>query len=111
MFLETICDQMQTLDEEYTIAQTDDHYRATRLLAYLAREDHPIKQFSWGRIFHTYFIPKYFKFVVGNKTSLSELIENRNGTELLRKLVKDRYCIPEGMNLVMISNGMNNETI
>ncbi|CAF1040042.1 unnamed protein product [Adineta ricciae] len=87
MSLETIYDQMQTLDEEYTIAQTDDHYRATRLLAYLAREDHPIKQFSWG-----------------NKTSLSELIENRNSTELLRKLVKDRYCIPEGMNLVMISN-------
>lgn len=111
MLSEAIYDQMQTLDEEYTIAQTDDHYRATRLLAYLARQDHPIKQFSWGRILNTYLVQKYLELLVGNKTSLSELIENRNSTELLRKLVKDRYCIPEGMNLVMISNGMKDKSI
>ena len=25
--------------------------------------------------------------------------------EVLKQLVRDRYCLPEGMNLVMISNG------
>ncbi|CAF1499829.1 unnamed protein product, partial [Adineta steineri] len=75
------------IDEENMIAQIDDHYRATRLLTYLARENHPIKQFSWG-----------------NKLSLKELIENTNSTTVLKQFVKDRYCIPEGMNLVMISN-------
>jgi hypothetical protein len=45
---ETIYDQIQIIDDENTIAQFDDHYRATRLLAYLAGENHPIQQFSWG---------------------------------------------------------------
>ncbi|CAF0838635.1 unnamed protein product [Adineta steineri] len=87
MSLETIHDQIQIIDEENMIAQIDDHYRATRLLTYLARENHPLKQFSWG-----------------NKLSLKELIENTNSTTVLKQFVKDRYCIPEGMNLVMISN-------
>lgn len=42
---------------------------------------------------------------LGNKKSLNDLIENSNNTTILKQLVKDRYCIPEGMNLVMISNG------
>ncbi len=49
MLSETIDDQIKIIDDESTIAQFDDHYRATRLLAYLARENHPIAQFSWGK--------------------------------------------------------------
>ncbi|CAF4366634.1 unnamed protein product, partial [Adineta steineri] len=75
MSLETIHDQIQIIDEENMIAQIDDHYRATRLLTYLARENHPIKQFSWG-----------------NKFSVKELIENTNSTTVLKQFVKDRYC-------------------
>jgi len=44
-------------------------------------------------------------FFEGNKKSLRELIENTNSTTILKQFVNDRYCIPEGMNLVMISNG------
>ncbi len=44
-------------------------------------------------------------FFLGNKKSLKELIENTNNTTILKQLIKDRYYIPEGMNLVMISNG------
>jgi len=49
MLSETINDQIKNIDDECTIAQFDDHYRATRLLTYLARENHPIGQFSWGK--------------------------------------------------------------
>ena len=28
-----------------------------------------------------------------------------DSSEVLKQLVRDRYCVPEGMNLVMISNG------
>jgi len=49
MLSETINDQIKIIDDESSIAQFDDHYRATRLLASLARENHPIKQFSWGK--------------------------------------------------------------
>ncbi len=48
MLSETIYDQIQIIDDESTIAQFDDHYRATRLLAHLAAENYPIKNFSWG---------------------------------------------------------------
>jgi hypothetical protein len=48
MSSEIIYDQIQTIEDENTIAQFDDHYRASRLLAHLAREDHPIAQFPWG---------------------------------------------------------------
>ena len=48
MLSETIYDQIQIIDDESKIAQFDDHYRATRLLAHLATENHPIKNFSWG---------------------------------------------------------------
>ena len=41
----------------------------------------------------------------GNKKSLKELIETQDSTAILKQFVKDRYCVPEGMNLVMISNG------
>ena len=41
----------------------------------------------------------------GNKTSLKDLIENVNNSTILKQFVKDQYCVPEGMNLVMISNG------
>lgn len=47
------------------------------------------------------------QFSLGNKLSLKELIANPNSTVILKQFVKDRYCIPEGMNLVMISNGKN----
>ncbi|CAF4406858.1 unnamed protein product, partial [Rotaria socialis] len=87
MLSETIFDQIQIIDEESTIAQFDDHYRASRLLAHLAKENHPIRNFSWG-----------------NKTSLKDFVSNVNSTTILKQLVKDRYCIPEGMNLVMISD-------
>ncbi|CAF1382370.1 unnamed protein product [Rotaria magnacalcarata] len=87
MLSETIFDQVQVIDEESTIAQFDDHYRASRLLAHLAKENHPIRNFSWG-----------------NKKSLKEFASNVNSTTILKQLVKDRYCIPEGMNLVMISD-------
>ncbi|CAF4635126.1 unnamed protein product [Rotaria sp. Silwood1] len=84
---ETIHDQIQLIDDECTIAQFDDHYRASRLLAYLAKENHPIRNFSWG-----------------NKKSLKEFIANNNSSTILKQFVRDRYCVPEGMNLVMISN-------
>ncbi|CAF1546605.1 unnamed protein product, partial [Rotaria sordida] len=84
---ETIYDQIQIIDDESTIAQFDDHYRASRLLAYLAKENHPIRNFSWG-----------------NKKSLKEFITNNNSSIILKQFIKDRYCVPEGMNLVMISN-------
>lgn len=48
---ETIDNQIQIIDEECNIAQFDDHYRASRLLAYLADENHPIRNFSWGKNF------------------------------------------------------------
>ena len=32
-------------------------------------------------------------------------MENSDHTAILKRFVKDRYCVPEGMNLVMISNG------
>jgi secreted Zn-dependent insulinase-like peptidase len=48
MLSETINDQIKIIDDESSIAQFDDHYRATRLLASLAKENHPIRQFSWG---------------------------------------------------------------
>jgi secreted Zn-dependent insulinase-like peptidase len=48
MLSETINDQIKILNDECNIAQFDDHYRATHLLASLARENHPIRQFSWG---------------------------------------------------------------
>jgi hypothetical protein len=103
MLSETINDQIKNIDDECTIAQFDDHYRTTRLLTYLARENHPIGQFSWGKkIYLIYFNEFFFE---GNKKSLRELIENTNSTTILKQFVSDRYCIPEGMNLVMISNG------
>ncbi|CAF1612646.1 unnamed protein product, partial [Didymodactylos carnosus] len=41
----------------------------------------------------------------GNKTSLKELITgNTYSTELLKDFVKEKYLIPEGMNVVMISS-------
>ncbi len=49
MLSEAINNQIKIIDDESTIAQFDDHYRATRLLAHLARENHSIAQFSWGR--------------------------------------------------------------
>jgi secreted Zn-dependent insulinase-like peptidase len=52
MLSETIYDQIKIIDDESTIAQFDDHHRATRLLASFARENHPITQFSWGRQIH-----------------------------------------------------------
>ena len=36
---------------------------------------------------------------------MKELTENPIATSLLKSFVKDRYCVPEGMSLVMISNG------
>lgn len=48
MLSETVHDHIKIIDDESNIAQFDDHYRATRLLASLARRDHPIAQFSWG---------------------------------------------------------------
>lgn len=32
-----------------------------------------------------------------------------DGSDVLKQLVKDRYCVPEGMNLVMISSGKSND--
>lgn len=49
MLSETVDDQIKILDDECTIVQSDDHYRATRLLAYLAKTTDPISQFSWGK--------------------------------------------------------------
>ena len=48
MSLESLYDQIQVIDDECNIAQYDDYYRVSRLLAHLARRDHPINQFSWG---------------------------------------------------------------
>lgn len=48
MSLESLYDQIQVIDDECNIAQYDDFYRASRLLAHLAQKDHPIRQFSWG---------------------------------------------------------------
>ena len=48
MLPETIHEQARIIDDESAIAQTDDHYRASRLLAHLASEGHPLTQFSWG---------------------------------------------------------------
>ena len=48
MSMESLYDQVQVIDDECNIAQYDDYYRLSRLLAHLAREDHPIRQFSWG---------------------------------------------------------------
>ena len=45
------------------------------------------------------------KLFLGNKKSLKEFISNVNSSTILKQFVKDRYCVPEGMNLVMISNG------
>lgn len=57
MLSEAIHDQIKIIDEENTIAQLDDHYRATRLLAYLAGENHPIQQFSWGiRVYKDFYL-------------------------------------------------------
>ncbi|CAF2720620.1 unnamed protein product [Rotaria sp. Silwood2] len=84
---EAIYDQIQIIDDESTIAQFDDYYRTSRLLAYLAKENHPIRNFSWG-----------------NKKSLKDFVANDNSSTILKQFVKDRYCVPEGMNLVMISN-------
>jgi secreted Zn-dependent insulinase-like peptidase len=56
MLPKTIYDQIQIIDDESSIAQFDDHYRATRLLAHLARENHPIAKFSWGENSHQLFI-------------------------------------------------------
>ena len=49
MLSDTIADQMKILNDESNIAQLDDHYRTTRLLTSLARREHPIAQFSWGK--------------------------------------------------------------
>lgn len=49
MLSETINNHIKTIDDECIIAQSDDHYRTTRLLTYLARKNHPITQFSWGK--------------------------------------------------------------
>ena len=43
--------------------------------------------------------------IAGNKLSLSALMVDDDSPEVLKQLVRDRYCVPEGMNLVMISNG------
>ena len=32
-------------------------------------------------------------------------MEDQAETSILKQFVKERYCVPEGMNLVMISNG------
>lgn len=106
MLSDAIVDQMKILDDESSIAQLDDHYRITRLLTSLARRDHPITQFSWGNyssiIIH--FI-HHQNNCTGNKESLKELMEDQTGTSVLKQFVQERYCVPEGMNLVMISNG------
>ena len=49
MLSDTIREQIKIVDDECAIAQFDDHHRASRLLAYLSNENHPIRKFSWGR--------------------------------------------------------------
>ena len=49
MLSETIWDQVQIIDNECHIAQFDDHYRTKRLLTSLARGDHPLAKFFWGK--------------------------------------------------------------
>ena len=51
MLSETVMNEIKVIDDECAIAQHDDHYRATHLLASLARSNHPISQFSWGSFF------------------------------------------------------------
>jgi secreted Zn-dependent insulinase-like peptidase len=106
MLLENVSEQIQIIDNECHIAQSNDHYRATRLLAHTARQDHPIGQFSWGKHYQSVLTCRYDKSVaLGNQSSLRELLGQTNCSSILQQFVKDRYCLPEGMNLVMISSG------
>lgn len=102
--LESLYDQIQVIDDECNIAQYDDFYRASRLLAHLAQKDHPIRQFSWGNEKYDCG-KKIILFSLGNKHSLKDLIQHTQNSSILQQYVTDGYCIPEAMNLVMISQG------
>lgn len=104
----TISDQIQLIDSESQIAKSNDYYRICRLLAHIAKDHHPLGQFSWGRSFSkaTYIkMNKSDGYFLGDRESLKNLIINQDSVNFLQHWISDQYCIPEGMNLVMMSNG------
>lgn len=48
--IETVGEQIQFLDDESRIASSDDGYRASRLLAHVANQNHPMNQYLWGSV-------------------------------------------------------------
>ena len=55
------------------------------------------------------FTRRYFRMItgnsLGNKNSLKESVQNVNSPAIVQQWIKEHYCVPEAMNLVIISNG------